>query len=123
LFSALWNGNFNVGIFPNIQEVIFMFMGFLKRFAPFLITFALGLFIASFFVSIVSPRFNFRRNRAMRQCQEMQKLRYENEQLRQELQNQQTKTVVIREVRNDFDSLVPPPPPMPVKPVAVEKIR
>ena len=96
-----------------------MFVALLKRFAPFVITFALGLFIASFFVSLAAPQFGFRRYRAMRQCQEMQKLRFENEQLRQELQNQQTKTVVIREVRGDFDDLIAPPPP----PVAVKKSR
>ena len=97
-----------------------MFVALLKRFAPFFITFALGLFIASFFVSIAAPQFGFRRYRAMRQCQEMQRLRFENDQLRQELQTQQTKTVVIREVRGDFNDLIAPPPP---PPVAVKKSK
>ena len=35
--------------------------GFFKRVAPFFLTFAVGLFIASFFVSIAAPNFRFRR--------------------------------------------------------------
>lgn len=33
--------------------------GFAKRILPFFLTFAVGLFIASFFVSIAAPRFQF----------------------------------------------------------------
>jgi hypothetical protein len=87
-----------------------MFMGLVKRFAPFFITFALGLFIASFFVTIAAPQFGFRRYREMRKCQEMQSLRYENMQLRRELLNQQTKTAEVRKVAESFDDLDAPPP-------------
>ncbi len=102
-----------------------MLVGLLKRFAPFLITFAVGLFIASFFVTIAMPRFQFRRNRVMRQCQELQYYKNENQRLRQELENQQLKTNRLDYVTApvspsklndvDFNKLVPPPPPMAVK--------
>ena len=36
--------------------------GFFKRIVPFFLTFAVGLFIASFFVTIAAPNFQFRRN-------------------------------------------------------------
>jgi len=57
-------------------------IGWLKRVLPFLVTFALGLFIASFFVNIGSPRIG---NRG--KCRhEVRELRIENENLR--LENQ-----------------------------------
>ena len=88
-----------------------MFMGLVKRFAPFFITFALGLFIASFFVTIGAPRFGFRRYREMRRCQEMESnLRYENQLLQQQLQNQQVKTLEVRKVAESVDGLDTPPP-------------
>ena len=92
-----------------------MFLGLLKRFAPFFITFALGLFVASFFITISAPRFQFRRYRPMRQCQEMQALKYENQILRQQLEEKQLKVVDIREVRTNTEDSVPPPPPFVVK--------
>ncbi len=55
--------------------------GLLKRALPFLATFGLGLFVASFFVNI-SPRFeHHERGRCHRDMWEM---RIENEQLREE---------------------------------------
>ena len=56
--------------------------GWLKRMLPFLATFAVGVFIASFFVS-VGPSFGFSEHR-MRRFQEMQRLRVENDQLRED---------------------------------------
>jgi hypothetical protein len=56
--------------------------GWLKRALPFMATFALGIFIASFFVS-VAPRSGFREHR-FRRFEEMQQLRMERDQLRQE---------------------------------------
>jgi hypothetical protein len=58
-------------------------IGFLKRALPFLGTFALGLFVASFFVSI-SPRFEH--HERGRWHQEMWRLNDENQQLREENQ-------------------------------------
>jgi len=69
-------------------------IGFLKRALPFLGTFALGLFVASFFVNL-NPRFEHsERSRCHR---EMLGTRIENEQLREENRR-------LRE-RHDHDSL------------------
>lgn len=93
--------------------------GWLKRMLPFLATFAVGVFIASFFVS-VGPGFGFSERR-MRRFQEMQRLRVENDQLRQEnlqLRNQFNKNWDSPAALDDKellgpDSAVPPPPPLP----------
>ena len=95
--------------------------GFTKRVLPFFLTFAVGLFIASFFVSIAAPSFQFsnrsnsRRNHKEYDRQreaEIKRLRDENLRLR----NQQA-----MELDNaDFQSLkyAVPPPPMPPAPPA-----
>lgn len=54
--------------------------GLFKRILPFFATFAVGLFIASFFVDISAPRFG--RGRQMRH--EFQRMQIENDQLRNE---------------------------------------
>ena len=56
------------------------YTGLVKRIVPFLITFAAGLFIASFFVTIATPSFNFRRGPG--RYGEMRRLRNENQDLR-----------------------------------------
>ncbi len=92
--------------------------GLLKRMLPFLATFAFGIFIASFFVSPGGSRFGFKERR-MRHFQEMQQLRMENEELREE--NLRLKGV--KDINGDLnfeteDFMVPhsgrhclPPPP------------
>ncbi len=57
--------------------------GLFKRILPFFATFAVGLFIASFFVSISGPRFGLGERR-MRRFEEMQRIRVDNEELRNE---------------------------------------
>ncbi len=56
--------------------------GFFKRMLPFIATFAIGLFIASFFVSISAPRFGS--GERHRRYHELKRLRIENEELRNE---------------------------------------
>lgn len=80
---------------------------FFKRIVPFILTFALGLFVASFFVSI-SPNFNFKRKRPPCRPKEMQVLRYENERLRLENQRLQERLNTSQIL---LDEPVPPPPP------------
>ena len=91
----------------------------IKRIAPFFLTFAVGLFIASFFVTVAAPNFQFRRgfnhHREMdRQMQcENQRLRQENERLRNRLNEMEESDWVISP-----DINVPPPPPVaPIKPL------
>ncbi len=65
-------------------------MGFLKRFLPFIAAFAVGVFVASFFVTIGFPRFegrNHRHQRHHRMKQENEQLRRENLELRRQLSN------------------------------------
>lgn len=88
------------------------FLGVLKRALPFFATFAAGIFIASFFVSVASPSFNFPRKN--NRCREVRQLRVENErikrenaELRQQLEEAGRYTVPAFE----FDAAPPPPPP------------
>jgi hypothetical protein len=90
----------------------------LKRVIPFITTFALGLLIASLFVTIV-PQFNFKRssNRVnhYNKHQIITDLRIENEQLRSEnrrLKAKQTEDFqepYVIEVPSEFDNIVPAP--------------
>ncbi|HEX3101200.1 MAG TPA: hypothetical protein VHQ01_05390 [Pyrinomonadaceae bacterium] len=64
--------------------------GLFKRVLPFFATFVIGLFIASFFVDVSGPRFNFRA-RGWERHQMNERLRIENDRLRDEnirLQNE-----------------------------------
>ncbi len=88
--------------------------GLLKRLAPFFAAFALGLFVASFSVSVGLP--NVRFTRGIRKHQEyhrqiefeMQRLREENSRLKIEVIKNQTQPDAASsgELLND---LVPPP--------------
>lgn len=94
------------------------YTGFLKRSVPFFLTFAAGLFIASFFVSIAAPNFNLRKNRAnkthdcKRVNKELKQLRDDNLRLTAEIEQMQ-REAVDREALYDaplmLDLNVPPP--------------
>ncbi len=103
--------------------------GLLKRLAPFFAAFALGLFVAGFFVTVGLPNIRFRRSGLGRHQQYHRQMEFEMQQLRQE--NSRLKSVIADEMRNnnmsgtmEFDKagrikfegtindLVPPPPPM-----------
>jgi hypothetical protein len=92
---------------------------FVKRVVPFFLTFAVGLFIASFFVSIVAPsfRFNnrFRRHQEYHRMMEFenQRLRERNSQLEKQLADSETESSVM-----SLYSAVPPPPMPPMPPPA-----
>jgi hypothetical protein len=83
-------------------------------------TFALGIFIASFFVS-VAPRSGFTERR-YRHFEEMQRLRMENDELRQENLRLKNKLIMnwddSADIEDEFSAsdgavihAVPPPPP------------
>jgi len=90
---------------------------FIKRVLPFFLTFAVGLFIASFFVSIATPKFGF--NRGWRKHQhyhrvmefENQRLKEENSRLKKQLADKDLQDLNNRNF--DLDFAVPPPPPIP----------
>jgi len=94
---------------------------FAKRIAPFVVTFAVGLFIASFFVTIAMPNFRFG-GRHRRQQQEINRLQLENEQLRgndcrlKRLQAELDRINAENDVRVEYSFDVPPPPPAPPAP-------
>ena len=94
--------------------------GFLKRVLPFLGALSVGLFIASFFVDIASPKFG---NRGVgKRYHHMKRLRVENEQLRNEnlrLKNELENLRISAGHSWDYEGrkievpLAPPPPPAP----------
>lgn len=98
--------------------------GFMKRVVPFFLTFAAGLFIASFFVTIAAPKFQFK-NRGWKQNHrqydrqreiEIQQLREENFRLKNEAFEKSLNNVDFQELRY---AVPPPPPPMPPAPPVV----
>ncbi|SRR5687768_17585559 len=96
-------------------------LGVFKRVVPFLITFAAGLFIASFFITIAAPNFgNSRRQskfRELRQVRmEVEELRRERCKLKEELETlrRERTTIHAAEPLGEVDVFtVPPPPPVP----------
>lgn len=89
------------------------FKGLLKRVGPFFLTFALGLLVASFFVTVAAPNFQFKkRGHRCREYRENYRLRMENESLKRQLASREFKTVDVPSTF-EYDLAVPPPPPMP----------
>lgn len=103
--------------------------GFIKRILPFVGAFSLGLFIASFFVSIGLPRMGNghrgMRGEYKRQFRmEMERLRQENFELKnqlRELQSDRSATGPSSDLKR-VEAMplidVPPPPPLPPMPPA-----
>lgn len=96
-----------------------MLMNLLKRFLPFFLTFVLGLFIASFFVSVGLPKFNKYERRGWKRHSEYScpnryernNLRYQLESVRRENERLRDENRVIRELEAVPLPPVPPPPP------------
>ena len=92
--------------------------GFTKRILPFFLTFAVGLFIASFFVSIAVPSFHFPSGNSRRNHREYDRQReIEIQQLRDE--NTRLKSQQAMDAENvDYQNLnyipAPPVPPAPL---------
>lgn len=96
--------------------------GFVRRFVPFFLTFAVGLFVASFFVSIALPKLQFngglnkhRRSHQMMEF-ESQRLKEENLRLKKQLAQRDNSDFTNLDFENNLD--VPPPPPIPPAPPA-----
>lgn len=95
---------------------------FIKRFFPFLLTFGAGLLIASFFVTVAVPGFQFKRGEGRHKKfryykNENERLRRENERLKREIAEREAMTSSDEVMFLD----VPPPPPMPPMPPAPPK--
>lgn len=88
-------------------------MSLVKRIAPFVLTFAVGLFIASFFVTVSAPSFKFKRgfnkHREYDRQREMRinELQTENDRLRKRVADLEKRDWVLDTV----DVPAPPEPP------------
>jgi len=93
------------------------FLGLVKRIAPFFLTFALGLFIASLFITLPTwsfPNRGERRWHRKNHCKtEMYRLQERNAYL--ERRNAEYERMTLR-IEPSFESLDVPPPPMPPMP-------
>jgi hypothetical protein len=95
------------------------FMSFVKRIAPFFLTFAVGLFIASFFVTVAAPNFQFRRG-FNRHQQYHRRIESENQQLREENNRLKNRLADMEREKSDWvlgTVYVPMPPAPPAPPV------
>lgn len=101
-----------------------MCMGVIKRVLPFFLTFAAGLFVASFFVTMTAPNFAFgTRGNRFNRCREYQRMQSDYYDLKRENERLQLELKAARRDANDFDidkldvpppfvpDNVPPPPP------------
>ena len=96
--------------------------GFVKRVVPFFLTFAVGLFIASFFVTIAAPRFQFSNRSWKRNHRQYDREReLEIQRLREENMRLKNQTLIKDLEDADFQELkyAVPPPPMPPAPPTV----
>src|SRR5215203_3520376 len=81
------------------------YTGLFKRIVPFVITFAAGLFLASFFVSIGLPTRRFERR--FNRFQETQQLRRENDNLRERNRALQAENEQLKGRSFDMDHMIP----------------
>lgn len=101
------------------------FVSIIKRVAPFVLTFAVGLFIASFFVTVAAPSFKFNRGFSKhRQYHrrieaENQRLREENLRLKNRVSEMEKRDWVLDEAPTRIPSLpaAPEAPAVPVVPM------
>ena len=78
------------------------YTGLFKRVIPFVLTFAAGLFLASFFVSIAFPGERWRSGR-QHKFHGKQQLRLENEELREKLRILRMENEELRRRATDWD--------------------
>ena len=93
-----------------------------KRIIPFAAALTLGLFVASFFVTVAAPHFSFKRNHENRGHRRMRSLERENQRLQEQIRQQQLKIEELEtrqtlNLENNFDeSDFPAAPPAPASP-------
>lgn len=84
---------------------------FLKRVIPFAAALTLGLFVASFFVTVAAPRFSFKRSeRRQHQHRKIHKLELENQRLRESLAEAQMRlaeTEIKRAMQSSLEAETP----------------
>ncbi len=77
-----------------------MLLGWVKRVVPFVLAFVLGLFVASFFVSISAPKMRFERKYKRTNCFQMH--RVELDRLQSERENLQVERENLNRLRREF---------------------
>lgn len=99
------------------------FVSIVKRVAPFFLTFAVGLFIASFFVTVAAPNFNFKRGMSKHRQyhrrieSENQRLREENLRLKNRMTEMEKRDWVLEQEINVEPPALPAPPQLNVVPM------
>ncbi len=75
-----------------------LYTGLFKRIIPFVLTFALGLFLASLFGAALLPNFESRRDaRRAKRCHDKQQLMIEMDQIKQELRDAKLQNETLRQ--------------------------
>ena len=97
-------------------------MGFVKRAVPFFVALIVGVFITSFFVDLSRPRFDGFRARGWERYRYCERMRMENEELRNEnlrLRNQLESSGTSEQMHRNWDPTfdeMPAPPQPPAAP-------
>lgn len=105
------------------------YTGLFKRIIPFVLTFAAGLLVASFFVSVGLPNLNLRSERKWHKCHQKRQLKIENDQLRETVRDLRKENDELRRSNGSWDAMIkdavppveldehkPPPPKRPKHP-------
>lgn len=100
------------------------FKGFLKKVVPFFLTFAVGLLIASLFVSVAAPSFSFKKKNWSKHREHHRQMKSENRELRLENSRLEQKIRELEQQKdlkqtfewNDMEIDVPPPVLEPIRP-------
>lgn len=101
------------------------FVAVLKRVAPFVLTLTVGLFIASFFVTVAAPKFEFKRSGFKRHKEydrqreaRLKELQKENDCLKRKMAEMEKRDWVLGTVEVPMNPPAPPAPPtMPMRTV------
>jgi hypothetical protein len=89
-----------------VVRLFMLYTGLFKRIIPFVLTFAVGLFIASFFVSVAVPNFDGMRGSRHNRWKEKQRLQTEVHELRQKVHELECQNRKLRRQEADVDEFL-----------------
>jgi hypothetical protein len=103
------------------------FIAVVKRVAPFVLTLAIGLFIASFFVTVAAPNFQFKRSNFKRHREydrqreaRINDLEKENDCLKRKMAEMEKRDWVLGTVEVPMNPPAPPAPVVPMRTVPLQ---